>query len=175
MTAYYSPLTPPVSKEYGNTTWNRSRAAWIIIHFVLRELTYASVFVHLQLLHPPTCATPCPRGLWTTPAWWTPRFYLRNRFTWPASDNNRPGIPLIYSVFTPPIPFHLTLFSWGGRGCCEGDRYRCALLLRNSPLMLVDGILGDGIHSFIVMWFGFPICFKVVSHRARSVFTLSIV
>lgn len=111
-----------------------------------------------------TCATPCPRGLWTTPAWWTPHFYLRNRFTWPASDNNRPGIPLIYSVFTPPIPF--PFFPGGREGVLRRrslSLWRCCFEIAPVPLvMLVDGILGDGgIHSFIVMWFAFLICFKV--------------
>lgn len=53
MTAYYSPLTPRyVGKEYGNTTWNRSRAAWIIIHFVLQATSTCCVgAVHLQAAH----------------------------------------------------------------------------------------------------------------------------
>lgn len=65
------------------------------------------------------------------------------------------GIPLIYSVFTPPIPFHLTLFPGRG-GVVSARGRRCmpiiivACCLRNSPSSpwIVDGIL-EGWNPFL--------------------------
>lgn len=55
------PHLPPryVGKEYGNTTWNRSRAAWIIIHFMLPATYGVRVgAVHLQKCTR-VCVSPC--------------------------------------------------------------------------------------------------------------------
>lgn len=76
MTAYYSPLTPRyVGKEYGNTTWNRSRAAWIIIHFVLQATSTCCVGGRAPAGRARGCAWVHASAA-TTPGWWTPGFYL---------------------------------------------------------------------------------------------------
>lgn len=131
MTAYYSPLIPlPLAKNSGNTTWNRSRAAWIIIHFVLRELTYASVFVHLHSLHP---SLPVVRVQHRVRADFERRRPGgRRTFISGIGLHDRhlittgPGYPL----FTPFLhrPSRSPFFLGGGRGCCEGDRYRCGVV-----------------------------------------------
>lgn len=82
------------------------------------------------------------------------------------------GIPLIYSVFTPPIPFHLTLFlaegvlyPRAGEGACRSLSSRVVFEIALVPLGSLMEFLRDGIHfsnrdEFVVR-FAFLIVFKV--------------
>jgi len=110
MTAYYSPLTPRyVGKEYGNTTWNRSRAAWIIIHFVLQATSTCCVGAPCTCI-PRTrvCVSPRERRNDADAGLVDAGLLSRqNRFTWPASDKSSPGTvgyPLFTPFTTPRVP-----------------------------------------------------------------------
>ena len=140
MTAYYSPLTPARLARQRIREHDVKSLACRMNHHSFR-VTRADVrvgVVHLQLKST-WWSEACPRGLRTTPAWWTPRTFIsgiglhdRHLITPPP---NTPGYPLFTpfllrpsrSTFLPVLSFSFSFSSFNHRpASCLDSRNRVA-------------------------------------------------